>query len=164
MYKKIIIACLVIAGLAFACKDQTSFRGTKKADRAENFTDDQTPAQDFTEDKVPDSAITKGSFTVWTEPEDPAPYEKYNVIVQVKLDKNIDSYSKSDLAGHLVGTDGYQQPLGRYGVFDSLKHYPDKGYARLTSRFVPGTYAGVKDTITIKSDILNETQTITIEF
>ena len=164
-YRNIMLIFLTIVGLCLSCKlNDTSFSGKQKVSRTAKSSENNTQAEDYTKEDVPDSAITKGSFTVWTEPEDPAPYEDYNVIVQVKLDSGISSYSKSDLTGNLVGTDGYTQILGKYALFDSLKHYPSKGYARLTTSTVPGSYENVRDDITITSKILNETQTISIVF
>ncbi len=39
--------------------------------------------------KIPNQAVTKGSFTVWTVPEDPRPGEKYVIMIQIKLKNNV---------------------------------------------------------------------------
>lgn len=117
-----------------------------------------------TEQDVPSNAVTKGSFTVWTEPEDPAPLQAYWVVIQVNLDKSlISNYRKSDLEGYLVGTDKYTQHIGYKNIWDYLKKFPEKGYVRLYSR-VPGALENVQDDIEIKSKSLNETQKISIVF
>lgn len=166
VYLGLMMFVLFFLELMVSCKlNKTTFKGSKQTIRKVPSSmpneDDATVNTDSMD--VPDSAVSKGSFTVWTEPEDPAPMQYYYVIVQVKLDKGISSYSKNDLTGTLVGTDGYDQQIGRYGDLDTLKHYPSKGYARLKT-FVPGSYDNVRDDIKIHSDLLNETQNISIVF
>src|SRR5262249_5050992 len=38
---------------------------------------------------VPGYAVTKGSFSVWTEPEDPEPRQDYRIIIQIRLPENL---------------------------------------------------------------------------
>lgn len=115
----------------------------------------------------PAGAVTKGSFTVWTKPEDPAPGENYKIIIRVSLEKagfKDKKYPLRDLAGTLVGTDGYKQA---FPVKTSVGQ-PDylivrDGYVD-HEVFVPGAFKLVKDTIKVKSYMLKEEQTLQIVF
>ena len=105
-------------------------------------------------------AITKGSFTVWTVPEDPAPGQNYLIIIQVKLPKKITRYRRSDLKGMVVGTDGYRQyiPGVRRG------YLPVKNNKAQLAVFVPAAASLVRDRIEVSSKILKEKQKLEIEF
>ena len=112
------------------------------------------------------NAVTKGSFTAWTDPADPKPREDYLLVILVRVPDSIRKYTKEDLSGFLTGDDGYETPIGNftgkgfpkqfYGQFDDKAH-------RLVIR-VPGAAAKVKDTIQIRSKILREEQTLEIVF
>lgn len=109
---------------------------------------------------VPESAITRGSFTVWTEPEQPLPRVPYDIIIQVKLPPSAKFYRLNDLTGFVKGTDGYQKqirytPNERRGVKD--------GFVQVNVR-IPGAAQLVKDVIQIRSRLLDEEQTIEIIF
>ena len=105
-------------------------------------------------------AITKGSFTVWTVPQDPAPGQNYLIIIQVKLPKKITRYRRSDLKGTVVGTDGYKQyiPGVRRG------YLPVKENKVQLAIFVPAAASLVRDKIEVRSKILKEKQSLEIEF
>ena len=112
------------------------------------------------------NAVTKGSFTAWTIPADPAPREDYLVVILVRVPERIRRYEKEDLSGFLEGDDGYETPIGNftgkgfpkqfYGQFDTTAR-------RLVIR-VPGAAAKVRDTIRIRSKVLREEQTMEIVF
>jgi hypothetical protein len=110
--------------------------------------------------RVPSSAITKGSFTVWTDPEEPIPGRKYDIVIQVKVSSGITSYRLRDLTGTVRGTDGY---------FKAIKYESTKR-AKVTDGVVqirvpvPGAAQLIRDTIKIRSAILKEEQTIEIVF
>ena len=124
-------------------------------------------------------AVTAGSFTAWTEPSDPRPDEDYVIVIEVKLPAAIKSLDKSDLAGVVIGTDGWRQPIGRsalapdavavddFGATVSLdtlqEFYFDPGVAHLEVSG-PGAVARVHDTIEVSSRVLAESQRIVIEF
>ncbi len=111
-------------------------------------------------------AVTKGSFTAWTVPEDPAPREDYLIVIQIRLPKRIRSYRKEDLSGFLEGDDGYETPLGQY----TGRGFPKKFYGRFDSKArqfvirIPGGAARVRDTIRIRSKVLREDQRLEITF
>ena len=130
---------------------------------------------------VPESgtAVTQGSFTAWTSPENPAPGESYQIIIEMKLPRRTKRYRTSDLSGRVIGTDGYRQHL----PFDSRAPYasrvtagaaPETISARMRidveqSRIqlvvsVPGAQRLVKDTIEIKSRLLKEEQKLELVF
>jgi len=110
--------------------------------------------------RVPESAVTQGSFTVWTEPEDPAPRVAYKIIIQVKLPRTVKQYRMSDLTGMVTGTDQYKKPI-KYGAKDR-KGVKD-GVVQLEIP-IPGAAELVKDVIEIRSKLLNEEQRIEIVF
>lgn len=108
---------------------------------------------------VPKSAVSKGSFTVWTVPEDPEPWQKYKIIIQVKLPSGMERYRKTDLAGMMIGSDGYRQTIpDRFAEFTV-----QDGVAYLTVD-VPGAAVLVRDRIEIRSKRLRETQTLELVF
>jgi hypothetical protein len=110
--------------------------------------------------RIPESAITKGSFTVWTEPEDPMPRQRYNIIVMVKLPKSVKQYRLRDLTGEVRGTDGYFKQI-KYNATD--KRGVKDGVVQLQIA-IPGAIQLIKDTIRVKSELLKEEQTIEIVF
>lgn len=115
--------------------------------------------------KMPEggSAITKGSFTVWTVPKDPAPYQDYLIVIQVKLLHKMHTYPRNDLSGRVVGTDRYEQELPGFGL-PMGAFLPVKNQATQLAVPVPGAERLVKDTITVRSNMLKEKQTIEIVF
>lgn len=110
--------------------------------------------------KVPDSAITQGSFTVWTEPKAPKPRSKYEIIIQVKLPPSVKQYRLRDLTGMVVGTDGYRKQI----KFKSTERRGVKEGVVQIAITIPSGAQLVKDTIQIRSQVLNEEQTIEIVF
>ena len=110
--------------------------------------------------KVPESAITKGSFTVWTEPEDPRPRMPYDIVIQIKLPEGSKQYRLNDLSGKVIGTDGYVKVIKypsneRRGVKD--------GVAQVSIR-IPGAAQLIRDVIEVRSRLLKEEQSIEIVF
>jgi hypothetical protein len=139
---------------------------------------DQGDTQFF---RVPESglAVTRGSFTAWTDPAQPRPGDFYQIIIEMRLPDRLNRYRLTDLSGRVVGTDGYSQRL----PFDARK----ANAARVTGGAepktvkrntvvelignklqlaikVPGARRLVKDTIYIKSRRLREEQEITLVF
>ena len=110
---------------------------------------------------VPASAITKGSFTVWTEPKDPKPGQQYRIMVEVKVSEKLDKYPRCDISGSVLGTDGYKDYFGGptepgyYGVKDQRVRF---------EVMVPGAAQLVEDVIEIKSKLLKEEHEIKLEF
>lgn len=112
--------------------------------------------------KIPSQAVTKGSFTVWTEPEDPVPGEKYMIMIQIKLNNDVKMYPLSDLKGKVVGTDNYTDHFG--GPTESAKIPVKNRTVVIKACPVPGAQELVKDVITVESKMLNEKQTIELVF
>lgn len=105
-------------------------------------------------------AVTKGSFTAWTVPEDPAPGQDYLIVIQIKLPNHIKEYPSKDLSGKVVGTDGYHQLIpGRAPEFLPLKEQQTQ-----IAIHVPGADRLVKDMIVIESRRLKERQVLEIVF
>lgn len=130
--------------------------------------DQGTVSPDVIDDdiKLPDNVVVKGSFRAWTVPADPEPFTAYEIFIDIKLPSNAANYTQSDLSGSVVGTDGYSQPIGRDALaigFHGQRFEAQNGRATLILS-VPGALNQVKDTINIKSDLLNETQAIEIVF
>jgi hypothetical protein len=121
---------------------------------------------DGTGGMIPNRAVSKGSFSVWTEPADPAPYQDYLIVIHVKVPKKITTYNENDLTGAMVGTDGYRTPIGNY----KGSKFPKKYYGKFDPKHkllalkIPGAKEKVKDTIQVESRVLKEKQTIEIVF
>jgi len=126
-------------------------------------------------------AVTKGSFTVWTDPEDPEPRQEYDIIIQIKLPKRVKRYRSSDLSGSVRGSDKFYQVIpwdpkapksprfpGRRGKLKFLKkngYLPIKiGLTQLVIRIPGALKAQVEDEIEIHSETLKEKQTLKIVF
>lgn len=116
--------------------------------------------------KLPENTIVKGSFRVWTVPADPEPLMAYDIYIDVKLPSNATDYTKNDLSGAVIGTDGYEQPIGRDAVSVGIKSQRFESFPGRATLIisVPGALNLVKDTINIRSDLLNESQNIEIVF
>lgn len=115
---------------------------------------------------VPSYAVSKGSFSVWTDPRDPLPRGTYAIVIQVRLPTNITKYRASDLTGTVTGgMDSYKQVI----KFPTTYEVPIKDGAvqvKIPVPGVPGPGAAklVQDTIQIESSLLGEKQTFLIEF
>lgn len=112
--------------------------------------------------RMPESgkAVTKGSFTAWTVPEDPAPGQDYLIVIQIRLPEHITKYPSKDLTGRVIGTDGYRQIIPG----DAPRYLPLKDHETQLSIKVPGAERLVKDTILIQSRRLEERQELEIVF
>ena len=110
--------------------------------------------------KIPGYAVTKGSFSAWTDPRDPEPGLAYHIVIQFRLPPEVKTYRGSDLTGMVIGTDGYKQAirLSRTEVF------PVRDGVVQVRIHVPGAAKLVRDTIRIESKVLREKQVIEIEF
>ncbi len=109
---------------------------------------------------VPSFAVTKGSFSAWTEPRDPDPGRQYVIVIQVRLPKAVREYRGSDLTGMVTGTDLYKQVI----KFKTTDKFPVVEGAVEIRVPVPGAAKLVRDTIRIESKLLREKQTLQIEF
>lgn len=109
---------------------------------------------------VPKYAVTKGSYSVWTDPKDPEPGISYQIVIQFRLPRNVETYRGSDLSGMVIGTDGYKQAI-RFGRAESFPVHDGSVQVRIR---VPGADRLVRDTIRIESKLLREKQVIEIEF
>lgn len=112
---------------------------------------------------VPSYAVTKGSFSAWTDPEDPKPGEQYFITIQVRLpDDKLKgkTYPVKDISGMVTGTDGYKKvirfrPNEKIEVQDGVIEF---------KLLIPGAAHLVKDTIRIQSRMLKEKQTLQLVF
>jgi hypothetical protein len=113
---------------------------------------------------LPRKFFSKGSFTVWTDPQDPTPSEDYHIVIQVDVREarhQGDKYPKHDISGSVEGTDNYRQ---KFGGRQSLG-YLDVTDGHVQFRvLVPGAARLVRDTIEVRSEMLKEEQTIEIVF
>ncbi|WP_339747384.1 hypothetical protein [uncultured Rubinisphaera sp.] len=115
---------------------------------------------------VPKNAkiFTKGSFTAWTEPNDPKPGEDYKIVITIRLPDRVKRYRATDLSGQVVGTDGYKQNVPGPEYRRGTVYLPVVNrHAQLIVE-VPGGAARVQDTIVIRSTTLKEEQKLEIEF
>ena len=131
---------------------------------------------------VPDKGqvVKKGSFTVWTVPEDPDPGQPYDIHILIDLPERLKRYSHADLSGTVIGTDGYRQRLpwdffipdatttidadGNRTVVGRTGDLPLRSGQALLIVRIPRAAALVRDTIEIRSRLLREKQTLKIVF
>lgn len=109
---------------------------------------------------VPKNAVTAGSFTVWTEPENPDPGEPYSIFVQVRVPEGTDEYSVADLEGVVVGSDGYQKkiPGTRKGFLPIVDN-------KVTLELpIVSADALVEDVVIVRSKMLREAHRLRITF
>lgn len=131
---------------------------------------------------VPESglAVTKGSFTVWTEPENPRANQSYYIIIEVRLKNDTRVYRINDLSGYVVGSDRYRQkipfdteaPTASFFTDENKQMRQISGTERIKIRNnkvqlairIPGAARLVKDTIEIRSRRLREKQELELVF
>lgn len=126
-------------------------------------------------------AVSAGSFTAWTVPEDPKPGQDYMIVIRIKVPKGTTSYRVSDLSGQIVGTDGYTLTVpvdrnpsraDRTKTERSGRLVPVKSRDRLRvveghvqlMVDVPGAASLTRDSIRLKSKLLKEEQKLEIVF
>ena len=131
--------------------------------------------------RIPESglAVTKGSFTAWTDPAHPQPGQLYQIIIEIRLPDRIKSYRLSDLSGVVIGSDSYRQNLpfdrdspsaARVTGGAEYKTVRRNTRVKMTGKKlqlaikVPGAERLVKDRIRIESRRLDEEQEITLVF
>ena len=134
--------------------------------------------------KAPEGArvVSKGSFSVWTVPKDPMPFQEYKIVIQVRLPDLVRRYRATDLSGEVQGSDRYRQKIpwdpkwkGRTDVALTIRKGQlvplRKGdflpvldrIAQLVIR-VPPAKRLVRDRIKIRSKLLKEQQVLEIVF
>lgn len=134
--------------------------------------------------RVGKNAVTKGKFTVWSEPSNPAVGQSYHIWIRVQLPPTVKRFRVDDLTGTVSGDlDGHRQaiphdprwgpPKVRYRGKDiSLRK---KGYVPIRKVkgqkyaiiyiWVPGSQVPkTTDTVQIRSKMLNEAQKLKIVF
>jgi len=127
-------------------------------------------------------AVSKGSFSAWTVPEDPEPYQRYMIVIRIRVPENVKQYRLSDLSGKVEGSDSYVQylPFDPNPAFKELGARSERGgqviKLRSSSRLpviknhvqlmipVKGGDTLVRDTIHVRSRMLDEDQKLEIEF
>lgn len=115
--------------------------------------------------QVPKSAVSKGSFTVWAEPENPEPRQEYVIYTKIKLPAGTTDYDMDDLNGNLTGTDGFAIPLGGMrNAFCTFNFSPRRHTATMTTKVPGAKSSGIRDTIVIESQLLSEVQQIELVF
>lgn len=126
--------------------------------------------------------VSKGSFSAWTVPEDPEPRKDYMIVIRIKLPESTKLYRISDLSGKVEGSDDYIQHL----PFDPNRKNQDldarselggqiiklrsssrlrviKNHVQIMIPVLGGDNL-IRDTIYVKSRMLNEDQKLEIEF
>ncbi|MEZ6031629.1 MAG: hypothetical protein R3C17_00875 [Planctomycetaceae bacterium] len=110
--------------------------------------------------KSPRNAVTAGSFSVWTEPENPDPGEPYKIVVQIRVPDDTDKYPVTDLDGVVVGSDGYQKMIpGNVHGFLPVEN----GHVRFEVHIVSAD-ENVQDTVFVRSKVLREAQKLQLRF
>jgi hypothetical protein len=118
-------------------------------------------------------AIQQGSFSAWTIPADPRPGQDYVIVVEINLPDKTERYSKADLSGQLIGTDGYKVAIPDGKEWNGLGWlrprrtplFRREGEKARIVFFIRGAQqALVRDTIQIRSRLLDEQQKLQIVF
>lgn len=119
------------------------------------------------------NAVRQGSFSAWTVPEDPKVGQDYIIVIEVQLPEGTERYTRADLAGQLEGTDGYRVmiPDGKeWNGLGWMRPRRSPAFRREGSKarmvfFIRGAHqALVRDTISVHSRLLDETQKLQITF
>ena len=137
---------------------------------------DQAPVASLT-GPPSEGKVTKGSFTVWTVPDDPVPGMNYAIAIQIRWPKRVRRVKVFDLSGRVIGTDGWNQALplhpnvpsyalkqGQLVPLGPTSYIPIKGRTSRLIIWVPGANQLVRDRISIRSNALKENQTLEITF
>ncbi len=131
--------------------------------------------------RIPETglAVTKGSFTAWTDPARPDPGQFYQIIIEMRLPDKIKHYRISDLSGVVIGSDRYRQVLpfdrnspsaarvtggSEYKTVRRNMTVNVTGAKLQLAIRVPGGERLVKDRIRIKSRRLREEQELVLVF
>ncbi|MDB5384942.1 MAG: hypothetical protein JWM11_588 [Planctomycetaceae bacterium] len=101
--------------------------------------------------------VKKGSFTVWTVPHDPAPGQSYKIIIQVQYKKPGQKLLQTDITGLVRGTDKFERIISE----KTTTIIPEANQVVLE---IPGALDKVRDTISVHSTLLRESQRLMIEF
>ncbi|MCA9051257.1 MAG: hypothetical protein KDA89_21115, partial [Planctomycetaceae bacterium] len=118
------------------------------------------PPEPEVPDPTPPNAVTRGSFSVWTDPPSPRVGLPYRIIVQIRLPPGVTEFDWSDLQGMVIGSDGYRKPIPPSNVG---KIVVQNGFVRFAVPIVSADYQ-VKDTVFIRSRLLKETQQLNLHF
>ncbi len=109
---------------------------------------------------LPRNAVSAGSFSVWTVPDNPDPGEPYKIIVQIRLPDGTQKYAVADLEGVVVGSDGYQKMIpGNVRGFLPVQD----GHVRFEVHIVSAD-ENVQDTVFVRSKVLREAQKLQLRF
>jgi len=124
--------------------------------------------------------VSKGSFSAWTVPEDPEPDKDYMIVIRIKLPEKTNLYRISDLSGKVEGSDTYVQHLpfdpnhkelgARSEVGGQIVRRRSSSRLRVIKNHVQlmipvkGGDTLVRDTIHVRSRMLDEDQKLEIEF
>jgi hypothetical protein len=124
-------------------------------------------------------AVTKGSYTAWTEPANPLPGQNYLIVIEIRLPDDVKRYRITDLVGEVVGSDNYRQKIpydsrarsataastaGGLKVIDSSTVLDVTNNKVQLAVRVPGAARLVRDTIKIRSRRLREAQELVLVF
>lgn len=112
---------------------------------------------------LPTHAIQKGSFAVWTLPEDPYPGQDYVIVIAIDLPEGTIQYNRSDITGSVFGTDGFVHRVG-IGADRYDEQFSFDGKNAQLSIDIPGAENLVRDSIQVRSQILSEEQQLEIVF
>ncbi len=160
-------AIVGILGILAACGQVAAFstQAPKEGTQISSNIAQPAPKPTPTAAPLPEGAIVQGSFTVFANPSHPKEGQDYDIHIRVKLPPNTSTYLKNDLSGTVHGTDGFSHEIGKYpgAQFEKFSFIAGSETAELVI-LIPGTYAGVDDTLQVTSKLLKETQPILIHF
>jgi hypothetical protein len=130
--------------------------------------DEVAPDETVTPTRAPadnPTVAALGSFTVWAEPPNPQRGEPYFLVIEVKLPSGTTGYAMNDLSGRLKGTDGFVQRIPGKSEFPGDRSFEVSDDLATLKILVPGALIrSTRDTVQISSTLLNESQTLTVQF
>lgn len=146
-----ILLTFLSATLLVSCSDGGTFSGgSQKAERepieeVEKSSVDvkeevKTEAEEVIADDI-SNKVSKGIFTVWSEPSSPREKESYYIYIKSSVE-----VMPSDMSGSITGTDGFFDQFGGYSPAGENMFSSEGTLIRF---YVPGALAKVKDTIKV---------------
>lgn len=109
---------------------------------------------------VAERAVSSGNFLVWVEPAVPFAGEPYCVYVQIRLPERVKRYSRTDLTGVLIGSDGYRKSISG----PEREDIPLIANTATIVIHVVGAARPEADTLVIRSRLLRQQKTIRLVY
>lgn len=168
------VRSFILLGLAWACVGESQFSGgSSHGGESRSSGSEQKPSVSSPSEapavKAPLAAVSKGSFSAWTVPSDPRPFQEYEIFVLVNLPFEAHDYDVNDLDGTVQGTDGYRAGFGRSTppperAYQYAPVIRKEGRALTIVMRIPGGERLVEDRVSVSSKVLGEAHELELVF